>query len=97
MPKYIASASASGWVFFMLTMMILLVLGVVTYKYNNLEHKYKASQLELADAYEAHANLIIQHVLTMDSLALCVAIVNPPPHPIPTEAAALFSEYIEQH
>jgi hypothetical protein len=64
---------------------------------NKLEQKYQASQLELADAYEAHANLIIKHVLTMDSLALCVAIVNPPPQPTPTEAAALFSEYIQQH
>jgi hypothetical protein len=73
---------------------VILFLGL---RGNMFEDKYRASQLELADAYEAHANLIIKHVLTQDSLALCIAIVNPPPQSTPTEAAALFSKYVQQH
>ena len=73
---------------------VIMFVGVQTGK---IERKYKASQLELANAYEAHASLIIEHELTLDGYALCIAIINPPTHPTPAEAAALFNEYIEQH
>ena len=82
-----------------LVTMCILLGGILytSYTQNKIEHKYKASQLELADIYVAHGNLLVKHALTLDSLTLCVAIVNPLPQPTPTEAAALFSEYIQQH